>query len=346
MPAAVRTRLPALIAAALALEFWAELALLVPGRHAVSRARGAAAGRDGDRAGVTGGALRWRASSSSFGVVALLPALTRVYYDELLLPFATPFVAAFWLGALRGHARAARRARCSALPLGLAATRALRRRAASTSGLFTLAVSLGAPVLVGRLLRSRAALHRALREKAALLERRREDAAGRAVVDERTRIAGELHDVVAHALSAMTVQATGARRLTLTRPELARAAFEAIETRRAARRWTSCAGCSGVLRREDAELTLAPQPSLRHVESLVRRTTAAGLPVTAARRGRGARARRRPRRHRLPRRPGRAGGRARRRRRRAAPRCACASAPTRSRSRSATTAPLLDAPGR
>ena len=57
-------------------------------------------------------------------------------------------------------------------------------------------------MLVGRLLRSRAALNRALREKAALLERRRADAAGRAVVDERTRIAGELHDVVAHALSA------------------------------------------------------------------------------------------------------------------------------------------------
>jgi len=46
----------------------------------------------------------------------------------------------------------------------------------------------------------------------------------------RTRIAGELHDVVAHALSAMTVQATAARRLTLTRPELAREAFAAIET--------------------------------------------------------------------------------------------------------------------
>jgi signal transduction histidine kinase len=53
---------------------------------------------------------------------------------------------------------------------------------------------------------------------------------GDTVADERTRIASELHDVVAHALSAMTVQATGARRLTLTRPELARLAFGAIET--------------------------------------------------------------------------------------------------------------------
>ena len=45
-----------------------------------------------------------------FGAVALLPALSRVYYDELLLPFVAPFVAAFWLGALRGPPAARRRA--------------------------------------------------------------------------------------------------------------------------------------------------------------------------------------------------------------------------------------------
>ena len=60
-----------------------------------------------------------------------------------------------------------------------------------------------------------------------MLRRRSAQRARRAVA---VGIAGELHDVVAHALSAMTVQATGARRLTLTRPELARDAFAAIET--------------------------------------------------------------------------------------------------------------------
>ena len=117
-----------------------------------------------------------------------------------------------------------------------------------------MAISLVAPIVVGRLLRSRAALNRALREKAALLERRREEAAGRAVVDERTRIAGELHDVVAHALSAMTVQATGARRLALTRPGArARRRSRAIES--AGREaLDELRRLLGVLRREDAEL--------------------------------------------------------------------------------------------
>ena len=76
----------------------------------------------------------------------------------------------------------------------------------------------------------------------------------------------------------MTVQATGARRLTLTRPALARDAFGAIES--AGREaLDELRRLLGVLRREDVESTLAPQPSLRHARSLARRTTAAGLPV-------------------------------------------------------------------
>ena len=65
--------------------------------------------------------------------------------------------------------------------LCLLATRPYDEESTLTGGLFTVAISLVAPIVIGRLLRSRAALNRALREKAALLERRREEAAGRAV---------------------------------------------------------------------------------------------------------------------------------------------------------------------
>jgi signal transduction histidine kinase len=135
-----------------------------------------------------------------------------------------------------------------------------------------------APLLIGRFIQHRSRLHRTLREKADRLAREREQRAAAAAADERTRIAGELHDVVAHALSAMVVQGAAARRLATRDPGQAAAAFAAVEdTGRAA--LTEIRSVLGVLRREDEEFALAPQPSLRHLSSLVARARAAGLPV-------------------------------------------------------------------
>ncbi|MBE2319042.1 hypothetical protein DVA67_023915 [Solirubrobacter sp. CPCC 204708] len=271
-----RHRLPALIGLALVAEFQLELALLVPAgtpyRALASLILVAMA--------VALVAGRWfplTGALTIFAGAALLPLLSETYYHELLIAYASPFVGAYWLGL-----RATRWELAVGIPLTAAlcliATTPYDNDAAISSGFFTAVISVAAPVLIGRLLRSRAALNRALREKARQLERHREDAAGRAVVDERARIAGELHDVVAHALSAMTVQATGARRLTLTRPDSAREAFAAIETT-GREALDELRRLLGVLRNEDAGVSLAPQPSLRHLRSLARRTTAAGLPV-------------------------------------------------------------------
>jgi signal transduction histidine kinase len=144
--------------------------------------------------------------------------------------------------------------------------------------LLTLGVVLFVPVLLGRVLRNRSRLHRTLREKAELHEREAAERAAEAAEEERNRIAGELHDVVAHALSAMVVQAAGARRLAERDPARAGAAFQAVETS-GREALTEIRSLLGVLRRSDDELALAPQPSLRHVGSLVARTRAAGLPV-------------------------------------------------------------------
>ena len=135
-----------------------------------------------------------------------------------------------------------------------------------------------APILIGRVIRNRAQLTQALREKAERLEHERADRAAAAALEERTRIAGELHDVVAHALSAMVVQASGARRLAERDPQRAADAFQAVETS-GREALTEIRRLLGVLRRDDEELALAPQPSLRHVGSLVKRVEAAGLPV-------------------------------------------------------------------
>ncbi len=83
----------------------------------------------------------------------------------------------------------------------------------------------------------------------------------------------------------MVVQAGGARRLAERNPAQAAAAFGAVETT-GREALTEIRTLLGVLRREDEEIALAPQPSLRHVASLVARARAAGLPDRARDRGR------------------------------------------------------------
>jgi signal transduction histidine kinase len=137
-------------------------------------------------------------------------------------------------------------------------------------------VIVAAPVLAGRLLRDRARLARELR--AAASDQDPEPWAEQAVAEERTRIAAELHDVVARALRRMVIDADGAARLVDAEPARAALAFANVEqTGRDA--LAEIRRLLGVLRREDDELALAPQPTLAHVADLVRRARAAGLPV-------------------------------------------------------------------
>ena len=147
-----------------------------------------------------------------------------------------------------------------------------------TSFVNSVALGVAAPMLFATVMRNRARLNAALRDKAEQLADSRHGAAESAALEERTRIASELHDVVAHALSAMTVQAAAARRLAERNPMHAQAAFATVEeTGREA--LTELRRLLGVLRREDEDIALAPQPSLAHVGALVRRSIAAGLPV-------------------------------------------------------------------
>jgi signal transduction histidine kinase len=146
------------------------------------------------------------------------------------------------------------------------------------SVLFEAGLGVAGPMLLGQLLRNRTRLNEALHEKAARLEREQAEDAEAAAAEERTRIAGELHDVVAHALSAMTVQAAAARRLAVRDPDRARAAFAGAEgTGREA--LTELRRLLGVLRLQDEDVALAPQPSLVHVGELTRRAASAGLPT-------------------------------------------------------------------
>ena len=109
-----------------------------------------------------------------------------------------------------------------------------------------------------------------------------EERAARAVAEERSRIARELHDVVSHAISVTVLQARGARRTLEVDPAAARAALDAIEQTNTA--------ALGDMRRLLAVLrdtepdgrdgdAHAPQPSLAHLDSLVAQVRGSGVPV-------------------------------------------------------------------
>jgi signal transduction histidine kinase len=135
------------------------------------------------------------------------------------------------------------------------------------------------PWTAGRALRSRLLLTRELAEKAARLEADREERAARAVADERARIARELHDVVAHSLTVMVIQAGAARRLVDRDPDrVVEAAATIRQMGREAldemRRLVGVLGDEG-----GGQPALAPQPTMADLESLVERARGAGLEV-------------------------------------------------------------------
>jgi signal transduction histidine kinase len=116
------------------------------------------------------------------------------------------------------------------------------------------------------------------KERALLAERQREERARRAVADERARIARELHDVVGHSVSVMTVQASAVRRLLEPDQEKVGEALQVVEqTGREA--LAEMRRMVGVLRHPEEAPALAPQPSLEQLERLVEQTREAGLPV-------------------------------------------------------------------
>ena len=116
------------------------------------------------------------------------------------------------------------------------------------------------------------------KERAALAERDREERARLAVAEERARIARELHDVVGHSVSVMTVQAAGVRRLLQPDQEREREALLIVE-RTGREALAEMRRMVGVLRRPEEAPALAPQPSLEHLDRLVEQAREAGLPV-------------------------------------------------------------------
>jgi signal transduction histidine kinase len=103
--------------------------------------------------------------------------------------------------------------------------------------------------------------------------------AARALAEERLRIAQELHDVVAHSMSVIAVQAGVGAHVLDDHPDQARAALEAISSTSRGT-LTEMRRLLGVLRDADGERSHAPAPGLGDVPGLVEDVRAAGVPVT------------------------------------------------------------------
>lgn len=134
------------------------------------------------------------------------------------------------------------------------------------------AIIFALPVILGYGVRTRRAYVAQLQEQSKLLARE-------AAADERTAIARELHDVIAHSVSVMVLQATAGRRLARRDPANAAAAFEVIEqTGRDA--LADLRRAIGVLKTDSAEAAaLTPQPSLLQLDTLVEQVRKAGVAV-------------------------------------------------------------------
>ena len=133
------------------------------------------------------------------------------------------------------------------------------------------------PWLAGLAIRERRDRELVLEERAAILERERGEQARAAVAEERARIAREMHDIVAHAMSVIILQARGARRMIAGDPDAARGALDAIEST-SSQALAEMRQMLGLLR-DDEDAPRAPDPGLAELDGLVAQLREAGLQV-------------------------------------------------------------------
>jgi signal transduction histidine kinase len=209
----------------------------------------------------------------------LAPALT--FVDDLLVPFigslgVVGLATAFLLGNLRSRAKAGVGLVLIVMGMLIVIGNIPGDQTASQFTFITLRFVVA--WIAGYALRERAEQAEAAEERAEHAERERESAARVAVAEERARIARELHDIVAHAVSVMVLQVGAVRHKLPDSLAEDRDALRGVE--RAGR--TALAEMRRLLaamRREGDEAELVPQPGLDGLDSLLDEVGRAGLPV-------------------------------------------------------------------
>ena len=230
--------------------------------------------------GVAATALAWRRRlpypvlGVSLACVAAYSALGYVNGTALL----DVMVALYTVATVVGSRNAVYAGLATALVL-MGATAVNNPFSADGGGFFLIPAEAAAAVSLGSAIGNRRAYLRAVEERAEQAERTREEEAARRVDAERLRIARELHDVVAHTLSMINVQAGAAAHVAHDRPEQA---VEALENIRVASKegLREMRSILNVLRQADELEEVQPAPGLAMLDDLVAGAARAGLPTT------------------------------------------------------------------
>jgi signal transduction histidine kinase len=227
-------------------------------------------------------AWRRRAPFAALLVVGVAGAVLGTGWPELnaLYTFIAVVVAVFSVGA---YAEPRRAVLGCALVLGWFWIGALidnarHRGQRGPSDFVFVTVVFGGAWLLGRALRGRGLQAAELQQRAAQLEADQQAQARAAVTAERARIARELHDVIAHSVSVMVIQAGAAEQLLEETPERARGPLEAVQDT-GRQTIVELRRLLGILREDGQELSLVPQPGLDHLDLLLEEMRQAGLPV-------------------------------------------------------------------
>jgi signal transduction histidine kinase len=228
--------------------------------------------------------LAWRRTQPVPAGIVMIAAWITLNVGSVgdLEPLQVPLVAIIFMAYAMGAYSTGRAAFAAPLVLGIGLLLVVISFDDSvfTDYVFPIAFVLVAWV-AGRGLRTRARLTEELHEAAVRAQEEHERELVRAAADERRRIAREMHDVVAHSVSVMVVQAGGARRILERDPRRAVEAAAHIEdVGRAA--LTEMRRLLGMMHSGEEDAGRMPQPTLRELDGLIERSRAAGLDVTLA----------------------------------------------------------------
>ncbi|MGH1488326.1 MAG: sensor histidine kinase [Acidimicrobiales bacterium] len=148
----------------------------------------------------------------------------------------------------------------------------------------SMTTSIGATILAGTVIRNKDEIFADTKQRAERAEADRKIEAEQAVAKERLRIAREMHDVVAHGMSLMTVQAAAAQEVVETRPDDAARLMHSVETT-GRDALAEMRRMLGVLRNDEpadgaaGPEQLVPQPSLGDLDTIITHCTEAGTPT-------------------------------------------------------------------